>query len=100
MKPRQYLPLAASLGAGAVVATATAADLAPYALPGHLLATCVMATGASSMWLARHITDLLTGASDRCPECDFSIKVSGVDAAESRRWQEAVADHPRHHLPH
>ncbi|TSB07399.1 hypothetical protein [Streptomyces benahoarensis] len=102
MKSNQYLPRAVSLGAGAVIATTAASSLAPYALPGHLLATCVMSAGASGMWLANYAIDRVTVRSLRCTaaECTLTVRLRGTDAAESRRWQEAVADHPQHRLPH
>jgi len=34
------------------------------------------------------------------PDCELQIRVRGMDAAETRAWQELTADHDRHSRLH
>ncbi|MGW8378436.1 hypothetical protein [Streptomyces sp. ODS28] len=48
--------------------------------------------------MAEVVIEHLTGTTHRCPKkgCTFSVRLTGTDAAESRRWQEVAHSHPHH----
>lgn len=47
------------------------------------------------------LADAWQTTTHRCPDpdCDFTVRLTGADAAESRRWQETAAAHPHHQVP-
>lgn len=93
--------MAIALCAGAGMAVAMWARLSPYGLPWSLALSCVVAVSGSISAATLHLAEALTMTTHRCtaPGCHFRVRVTGVDAAESRRWQEAATAHPDHRLP-
>ncbi|MER7412968.1 hypothetical protein [Streptomyces cacaoi] len=83
---------------GIPMAAWVAWDLRGYGLP----ADSVLAVGLMAWACFSRAADLLISARTqtvhRCPDsrCSFSVRLSGVDAAESRRWQEVAHAHPHH----
>ncbi|MGH4027840.1 hypothetical protein ACQB60_02750 [Actinomycetota bacterium Odt1-20B] len=96
LRRRLAFPLmcAIALGCGAF----TGAQLAAYHVPVLLLISCALATVSSVLCVLGQAKEALTSVVHRCPadDCDFEVRVSDGDAAESRRWQEIAADHPHH----
>ena len=88
------LLIAAALAMGAAIGV----RLAAYGVPDALLAACALSAASSSLWLLTRIEQAQTTTTHRCtaPRCTFQARVRHADAAESRRWQEIAAAHPRH----
>ncbi|WP_405740465.1 hypothetical protein OG422_05805 [Streptomyces sp. NBC_01525] len=99
-RSRRLLTVAAQLGAGGLMAASVTSDLAPYQVPGSTTASCAIAFGACAFTGVGQAIDFFTRTVHRCPDCSMTVRLHGTDAAEARRWQEAIADHPQHRLPH
>ncbi|TSB17774.1 hypothetical protein [Streptomyces benahoarensis] len=99
-RTRRLLTVAAQLGAGGLVAASITSDLAPYQVPGSTTVQCALAVGACAFIGVGQAVDLLTGTIHHCQDCSMTVRLRGMGAADARRWQEALADHPQHRLPH
>ncbi|TBO57022.1 hypothetical protein EYS09_24785 [Streptomyces kasugaensis] len=86
--------------AAAALAAAYGVQLASYNVPlppTVACAGCIFAVGFTSLHRA---VKTWSSTTHRCTECDFTVRLRGADAAESRRWQEIAASHPGHiHRP-
>ncbi|WP_058046266.1 hypothetical protein [Streptomyces roseifaciens] len=97
----RHIRIAIALCAGAGMAVAMWARLSPYGLPWSLTLSCVVAVSGTISAATLHLTEMFAVTTHRCkaPGCRYIVRVTGVDAAESRRWQEIAAAHPGHQLP-
>ncbi|GGU94416.1 hypothetical protein GCM10010260_31860 [Streptomyces filipinensis] len=86
------------LGFTAVTAVAVVIGvrLDAYGVPLVLLLACAFSLQTSLMSLLFRLVDALSSTTHRCsrPGCDFQVWLTGVDAAENRRWQEIAGNHP------
>lgn len=83
---------------GVPMAAWIAWDLRGYGLPADsIFAVGVMAWACFSR-AAELLISARTQTTHSCPNsrCSFSVRLSGTDAAESRRWQEVALAHPHH----
>ncbi|NUS81022.1 MAG: hypothetical protein HOV70_33100 [Streptomyces sp.] len=80
------------------LAVAIAARLSGYGVPVLLVAACGASCLSAFSSLLFHVADALPATTHRCtrPGCDFRVRLTNTDAAESRRWQEIAATHPHH----
>ncbi|MER6047561.1 hypothetical protein ABT168_08860 [Streptomyces sp. NPDC001793] len=92
------LVLTVSVVVGVANAVSIGTKLAAYDVPLSLLVDCTLACLASTVWLVAGLTTAFASTTYRCtePGCDFTVRVRHGDAAENRRWQETVAEHPTH----
>ncbi|MEV0602188.1 hypothetical protein AB0I82_23180 [Streptomyces sp. NPDC050315] len=88
-----------SIFLGGTVAAANAAELVSYDVPPSLLVACTASIWAIGTTCCQRLADAWTTTTHRCREegCDFTVRLSGSDAAENRRWQEIAAQHPHRH---
>ncbi|WP_367131411.1 MULTISPECIES: hypothetical protein [Streptomyces] len=93
--------MAIALSVGAAAAAVMWARLRPYGLSWDLMATCVLPVAGTIASTVLHVAEVLSVTTHRCtaPGCNFKVRMTAVDAAEDRRWQEAAAAHPDHRLP-
>jgi hypothetical protein len=70
--------------------------LAHHDVPLSLLVACCLSCLATFTSLLFHVADAWSTTTHRCkrPGCDFRVRLTHTDAAESRRWQEVAARHP------
>ncbi|MBT2383006.1 hypothetical protein [Streptomyces sp. ISL-11] len=63
-----------------------------------LTTACALALFANVTCSINHLVEVAFATTHRCQVsgCSFRVRLSDADAAESRRWQEAAAAHPRH----
>ncbi|MBZ4319400.1 hypothetical protein [Streptomyces huiliensis] len=89
-----------TLALGAAAGTSNGWQLASYDVPLALTVSSAFAVFACVHLGAEHLACLLSGTTYRCtePGCAFRVRVTGVNAAENRRWQETAAAHPTHRL--
>lgn len=67
----------------------------PWLLSASVTALSVLAYST----FFTHLANSWQTTTHRCPDCDFTVRLTDVDPGESRRWQEAAAAHPHHDLP-
>lgn len=86
------------IGMAMAVAVSIGVRLHSYGVPLALITPCVLSVLSSSMWLLIRVEEAARTTTHRCTAagCDFLVRLQHVDAAESRRWQEAAANHPAH----
>ncbi|WP_432010453.1 hypothetical protein [Streptomyces cucumeris] len=96
MKQR-LLPLLAEAIAAAL-ASYLGYQLTAYDVPLALVLACALALYIAFreslhqvLWASHTVTHRCT-----VPGCDFTVRLTDVDAAENRRWQEIAATHPSH----
>ncbi|MEU9323805.1 hypothetical protein AB0D91_08305 [Streptomyces canus] len=92
---------ALTMGATAVSAALAAVigvRLSGYGVPLALLLACCLSCLATFSSLLFRVIDGWSSTTHRCTRagCDFRVRLTHADAAESRRWQEIAAHHPHH----
>ncbi|MEU9345173.1 hypothetical protein AB0D74_28620 [Streptomyces sp. NPDC048278] len=78
------------------LAVAIGVRLAAYGVPLALLVACCLSCLATFSSLLFRLVDALSTTTHRCrrPGCDFQVRLTHANAAESRRWQEIAGQHP------
>ena len=97
---RRRLVTTGAVVASGVLAVSIGVRLSGYGVPLPLLLACCTSCLATFTSLAFHVADAAATTVHRCPDrgCDFRVRLTGTDAAESRRWQEIAATHPHRGL--
>ncbi|MBT2383099.1 hypothetical protein [Streptomyces sp. ISL-11] len=96
----RHLRLPAAALVGAAVAWSIGIRLRAYDVPMSINWACALALFANVTLSVNHLAEAASTTTHRCrvPGCSFRVRLWDVDAAESRRWQEAAAAHPGHAL--
>lgn len=91
-----WVPFVASTGFAAVFGS----HLSGYGLPLSLWLACVLSQWSATFGLFDSLVRSRRTRVYRCrkPDCDFTVRLTGACAAESRRWQETAAAHPHTRL--
>ncbi|PWI15570.1 hypothetical protein DI272_16365 [Streptomyces sp. Act143] len=95
---RRRLLAVGIIAVSTALAVAIAARLSGYGVPVLLVMACGAACLSAFCDLLFRVADAAQATTHRCtqPGCDFHVRLTNVDAAESRRWQEIAATHPHH----
>ncbi|MFD8391188.1 hypothetical protein ACFV2N_18815 [Streptomyces sp. NPDC059680] len=93
---RHRILVSGSVIASAVLAGVIGVRLSGDGVPLALLVACCTSCLATFSSLLFRVIDAWSTTTHRCtrPGCDFRVRLTGVDAAENRRWQEIAAHHP------
>ncbi|MFD7402999.1 hypothetical protein ACFV7R_10065 [Streptomyces sp. NPDC059866] len=97
---RHRLVHLAGIAASTALAAAIAVSLSDYGVRVPLLVACSLSCLATYVSLWGRLVDALSTTTHRCtqPGCDFQVRLTRTDTAESRRWQEVAAQHPHRSL--
>lgn len=94
--PRHRILTIGAVAVSTALSLAIGARLASYDVPAVLLLACSLSCTAAFSSLLFRLIDAWSTTTHRCtrPGCDFQVRLTHTDAAESRRWQEIAATHP------
>ncbi|MFJ5553138.1 hypothetical protein [Streptomyces sp. NPDC093225] len=86
------------LAVAALFGLAIALRLRSHDVPLSLTLACALAVAHVVDRTAERVIGGRAWTTYRCPApgCLFEVRVRGVDAGESRHWQETAANHPTH----
>ncbi|MBA6433859.1 hypothetical protein [Streptomyces sp. GMR22] len=93
---KRRLPVAEIIAAG--MAAYIGYQLDSYGVPLVMTVASSLAMFLAFRDAIHQFTGVARAVTHRCPDrgCDFMVRLTGASAAESRRWQEIAAAHPRH----
>lgn len=82
------------------LAVSIAVKLSGYDVPAVLLVACGASCWSAFSSLLFHVADALHTTTHRCarPGCDFQVRLTNTDDAETHRWQEIATAHPHRTL--
>ncbi|MGW3284057.1 hypothetical protein ACWDR3_05330 [Streptomyces sp. NPDC001002] len=95
---RRRFVLSAVFVASAAVSAVIGVRLSGYGVPFALLLACCLSCMATFSSLFFRVADARSTTTHHCAAagCDFQVRLTHTDAAESRHWQEIAAAHPDH----
>ena len=95
---RHRILVTGAVAVSALLAASIGVRLAGYGVPFALLLACGLSCMATFSRLFFHVIDAWSTTTHRCTRrgCDFRVRLTHTDAAESRRWQEVAGAHPDH----
>lgn len=87
----------AAIAASVLLAAAVTWDVASYDVPIPLLITVGAAVFSAFLQVTGELAKRLATRRMACPDCTFTVAVTGTSDAETERWRAQVANHPHHH---
>ncbi|MFF6640332.1 hypothetical protein ACFY83_24265 [Streptomyces althioticus] len=86
----------AGVAAASALTAAMGVSLSDYGVRTTLVVACCLSSLAAYAGVWGRVVAALSTTTHACtkPGCDFRVRLTCVDAAENRRWQEIAANHP------